>query len=121
MGHGGLGCSGSDGPRQAEPGKPCLKAKLALASAVRCELSHLRAQVLDVDPWSTDDLASMADQPALETTFGGLGMELEREHMAAHGKGLVGAERRGGEPDRARRQVKGVAVPVEDRDVVQPG
>ena len=74
----------------------------------------LRTQGRDVDAGG-GQLAGVADQPLLDAAAIRLGVELERQDVAAQGEGLVLVNFAAGQKLRALRQVEGVAVPVQHR------
>lgn len=62
-------------------------------------------------------LAGVADVPALEANRSYFRMELQGEAVVLEGECLIWIERGAGEVARPGGQVKGVAVPVEDREI----
>ncbi len=62
--------------------------------------------------------AGVAYVPAFEAFGGDFGMELQGEGVASDGEGLIGVEMSLGEVDGVGGKVEGVAVPMEDGQVV---
>src|SRR5512132_4512563 len=100
---------------RAEPVQPFAEELPSLAQEFGRAAPCVVPKPPDGDIGRRRDLASVSDEPALEAGGGDLRVELQRQSGATPREGLIFVVRGRGEPDRTRRQIERVAVPVQHR------